>query len=401
MSKVKILYINSPKYDLITALHIEGLLKLKDVEIKFTSLGNYAPKKHILDYRDSIDFGKKADIVIIGSRYVCDLTFNNAKKIQKKKDVDSFLLTQAKDILLFWKIKSSNLLRIKIEGGDNSALGTDVFEYFKYDIIFKREMFIQSWSLKSLLYSLIRFKPSLWRNLKSHILIPFPNYHSMGNNSNFLNHLRNLIRNLIWLPYKKKVKIFNLGIEDRMIGSYNQFPQYELCCIMRAHTRDRIKFIDFLKSKKYPKMFLDYIPATDMDMQSMIDNGAAHPNFIKMKGIGFSNNKRYLNQINNSRASVSIPGGGFDTLRFWEILAQGSLLISKRVSLQMKNPLREGVHYLAFDTLDELNNIIEWIYKNPDKVDEIRKSGHEFALKNHTSKARAEYFLNEVKLFLQ
>lgn len=192
----------------------------------------------------------------------------------------------------------------------------------------------------------------------------------------------------------------NLGIEDRMIGDYKKFPKYELCCVMRAHTKDRRELIDFLNLKKYPKMFIDYIHPNDDDVKHMINEGAAHPDFIEMKGIGFSNNKRYFNQINDSRASISIPGGGFDTLRFWEILAQGSLLISKRIPLQMKNPLIEGKHYLAFDAFDELKKIIEWVYINPDKVDVIRKSGQKYALKHHTSKARAQYFLNEIKALM-
>ena len=124
--------------------------------------------------------------------------------------------------------------------------------------------------------------------------------------------------------------------------------------------------------------------------------GACHPALRGYDSIGIAHNENYYHQINNSRACISIPGGGFDTLRFWEILAQGSLLISKRISIVIPNAPIEGLHYLAFDTLEELRSIITFVINHPTEVDKIRFAGHNHALKFHTSEARKNLFLQSL-----
>lgn len=390
----KILYINSPKYDVITALHIEGLLKQPDIHLRFTSLGNYAPENRVLKKQDAIAFGiDEADILILGSRYVDHSTFGRSGN--KDNSEISWLLTRQNDDLdSFSHIKKRGLKRIRIEGGDESALGSNLVDFYRCNLIFKRELYLRTWSMLSLRYSLFPGSAGLWCALTAHKLIPFPYYHSMGNPANILLQARNLVRNAVWYYGQNRVKSFPFGIEDRMRGEFNRNPEYELCCMLRPHLAERKQLIDLLRQKDYPKMFLNQISSSKKDIQWMIDRGAAHPEAVKYGGIGFSRNESYLQQLNNSRASISIPGGGFDTLRFWEILGQGSLLISKRIAIEMPFPLKEGVHYVAFDTLDELEKILKWLYANPDDADKIRRSGHEFAMKHHTSDARAKYFLD-------
>lgn len=398
MSKLKILYVNSPKYDLITALHIEGLLKCEDVDVRFTSLGNYAPQQHVLDYDDAVLYGEnEADVLVMGSRYVRDLTLKQAQNIIRNRQADTLMFMQARDVELFWKIRANNLFRVMMDGGDCAALGTNISEYYSYDLIFKRELYFSSFSLSALKYSLLGGQAGLWNVLKSHQFLPYPYYHSMGNAAPFFIQFRNIFRNIAWNFQRNKVKPFPLGLENRMQGKFNEAPEYELCCIMRPHIEERKNLLDLLYKKKYPKMFLDPIYSNNEDVKWMVDRGAAHPVATKIGGIGFANNTRYFNQLNNSRISISIPGGGFDTLRFWEILGQGSLLISKRITIQMPNSFHEGIHYLAFDTLSELDDVLEWTYNHSNEVDRIRKAGHEYALNYHSSEARARYFIDEVR----
>lgn len=373
MSLLKILYINSPKYDITTALHIEGLLKMPGIDLRCTTLGNYAPAGKVLNKRDAIDFGnEEADVIVLGSRpYV---------------DVDTF-----------WQIRRKGHVRIKMEGGDESALSTRALEFYKFDWIFKRELYQTDWRFRSLHYSLLPGSDAgLWNVLKAHKIIPFPFYHSLGNPASVPAHVRNLARNIFWLYGRERVKPFPIGIEERMQGKFNPDPEYYLCCIMRPHIPARNQIIELLKQKAYPRMFLGMIPPSEEDIQWMVEHGACHPDAVKLGGSGFAQNRAYYRQLNNSRASISIPGAGFDTLRFWEILGQGSLLISKRIAIEMPYPLMEMEHYVAFDTLEELEDILDWLYKKPEEADNIRRRGYEYAREQHTSQARARYFLETI-----
>jgi len=195
---------------------------------------------------------------------------------------------------------------------------------------------------------------------------------------------------------KNRVHPFPMGLERRFQGQLKRTPQFELSCVMTPHLPDRAGLIQILKEKNYPRMFIGIIAPEKEDIRWMVEKGACHPDGADFGGVGFAQNRKYYEQLSNSRACISVPGGGFDTLRFWEILGMGSLLISKRVSLQMPHPLVEGEHYIAFDTADELNRIIEWLYRCPEEADRIRARGYTYARTHHTSLARARYFLEVI-----
>jgi hypothetical protein len=369
MPACKILYVNSPKYDLITALHIEGLQSVDNIELRCTTLGNYAQPDQVLPKWDAIDYGNhEADVVILGSRPFVD------------SDV-------------FWSIKGKNKIRVRMEGGDESALGIRLNDLFAYDFIFKREVYIRSRALKHLWGSLYPYNVGLWGELRAHPLLPFPFFHSMTNHNTCLHVGHNFLLHAI----KSRVHPFPIGLEKRIQGEFNPNPEFEFSCMITPHLTDRAELIEILKTMNCPRMFIGAIPPTDADVQWMVDHGACHPDAAKLRGAGFMQNHSYYEQIRNSRACISVPGGGFDTLRFWEILGQGSLLISKRVAIEMPYPLQEGVHYKAFDTKKEFINVLEWLYNKPEEADRIRRQGYDYALKYHTSHARAVYFVNVIR----
>lgn len=369
MPACKILYVNSPKYDLITALHIEGLQSIDNIELRCTTLGNYARPDQVLPKWDAIDYGNhEANVVVLGSRPFVD------------SDV-------------FWSIKGKNNIRVRMEGGDESALGIRLNDLFAYDFIFKRELYIRNRALKHLWGSLYPHNAGLWGELRAHPLVPFPFFHSMGNHNTWLHIGHNVVMQLI----KNRVYPFPMGLEKRFQSEFNYNPEFELSCMVTPHLDDRAELIELLNAMNYPRMFIGTIPPSDADVQWMVDNGVCHPDAAKLGGAGFMQNRSYYEQIRNSRACISLPGGGFDTLRFWEILGQGSLLISKRVAIELPYPLQECEHYMAFDTKEELESVLEWLYKKPEEADRIRRQGYDYAMKYHTSQARAEYFVNIIR----
>ena len=105
-------------------------------------------------------------------------------------------------------------------------------------------------------------------------------------------------------------------------------------------------------------------------------------------------NQAYLTWLNAHRASVSFPGAGFDTARFWEILASGALLLSKRISLDLPVPLIDGVHYVGFDSLDELDQAVEFALSDSSEVDAIRANRYAVAIGQYSTAAMARRLLN-------
>ncbi len=380
MKSIKILYFNSPKYDLITALHIEGLLKQNHIQIRFTDTGNYAPPDKVLNDSEIIDFANnEAEVIILGSR---------TRPLNNKID-------------LFWEINRNKQFFIKMEGGDESALDCSISEFFKFDLIFKREIFKTDWSFSSFCNSYIGGEIGLNKKVIAHKSQPFTHFHSLANNLPFPLHIRNILRNFVFLSNTGKVFPFLMGIEDRFIGQYNPKPKYMLNCIMRPHSKIRETILEKLNSNYGNKVYTKPVLPSKHDIEWMRERGAFSNDYYQSQkikdfnslGIGSAQNLKYLDLLNDSRATIAIPGGGFDTLRAWEALAQGSLLIAKKSTLVTPKRLIEGKHYLSFDNLDQLFEIIEWVFNNTDIVDAIRKKGQEYALKYHNSQARAENFL--------
>ena len=106
----------------------------------------------------------------------------------------------------------------------------------------------------------------------------------------------------------------------------------------------------------------------------------------------------YYEKLANSKASISLYGAGFDTLRYWEILASGACLFSQPVEqeIEIPNAFVPGEHYVAFNTPDELRDQIRTYLKNPDKLKEIQSNAFNWAKKHHTAISRAYQILSSV-----
>ena len=105
----------------------------------------------------------------------------------------------------------------------------------------------------------------------------------------------------------------------------------------------------------------------------------------------------YSDILNRSLASIDVPGLGWDCGRTWEILGSGALLIQVRSELLYCEKLTEDEHFIGFSNLEELAAILDEIRQRPQKYLEIRKAGYIHALRKHSSKARANYFLDIIE----
>jgi len=90
-------------------------------------------------------------------------------------------------------------------------------------------------------------------------------------------------------------------------------------------------------------------------------------------------------------------GSGFVSNRMFEGLGAGAFMLHQKVNKLMKvTGLRAGVHFAAFDSLEDLPSAIEYWMANPVERETIRQAGYRFAHKRHTFDVRVKELFTEI-----
>jgi hypothetical protein len=112
--------------------------------------------------------------------------------------------------------------------------------------------------------------------------------------------------------------------------------------------------------------------------------------FINTSGkIGWN---EYSKIINASKISLSLPGSGYDTFRYWEIPYYESALASPQLPIQIDNNFEDMHSAILFKNFKEFEEKTLTTLKTG-SWDEISKNGKRHFLKYHTTKNRAETLL--------
>ncbi|MFQ5929045.1 MAG: glycosyltransferase [Acidobacteriota bacterium] len=104
----------------------------------------------------------------------------------------------------------------------------------------------------------------------------------------------------------------------------------------------------------------------------------------------------YLEALHQSRIALSIGGKGFDTLRYWEIPACGSMLLSERPSISIPNDFEDNKTAVFFSTPEEFLDKLNFYSSREDSCHIVARAGHEFLIANHTTRHRGRFFLKTV-----
>ncbi|OGR89262.1 MAG: hypothetical protein A3A86_01995 [Elusimicrobia bacterium RIFCSPLOWO2_01_FULL_60_11] len=108
--------------------------------------------------------------------------------------------------------------------------------------------------------------------------------------------------------------------------------------------------------------------------------------------------KEYFEALASAKIALSFRGEGFDTLRYWEIPACGSFMVSEPPIIQIPENFKDGKHAVfCKPDLSDLTDKIDHFLKNEKEREDIARAGREHLLKYHTHRARAEYFIGKVK----
>jgi len=347
---MKILYINSPKYDYVNAALIEGLKKFNNVEIRFTTAGNWAPQKKVLYRWEAVEYGKKCDAVILGSnKYVDDELYRRI---------------------------NNHPLKIFIDGGDASYLNTSYKNLLMTDVIFKRELFEHKTGLAF-----------LSDRYHSHRLFKYHGWHSNKRRK----YSKLIIENILF--GRKKLYPFPCAIEDRFLRPYETPRTFLVSNTLMPNTAFRKKL---LNNPEIPRS--DFITGHSrlISPDGSMPSDETWQNLIMGKD-EIIDNSDFYDHLNKSFASIIAPGGGFDSLRMWESLASGCLILSPTISQLMDKKFIAGKHYIRINEHTNFKALKTDLKAKKEYYETIRQNGHEHAMKWHTTKARAQFFLEKIK----
>ena len=120
------------------------------------------------------------------------------------------------------------------------------------------------------------------------------------------------------------------------------------------------------------------------------------------KGNSFRTYKKrgnfYFEELKRCKINLNLRGGGWDTLRFWEVPAVNSFMLSQKLDIVIPNEFTDGVNIAFFEY--DFSNFYEKIdfYLENDAVREkIAVAGHQHLCKYHTDIARAESIIKIIK----
>lgn len=106
----------------------------------------------------------------------------------------------------------------------------------------------------------------------------------------------------------------------------------------------------------------------------------------------------YLEELAACKIVLNFRGGGWDTMRYWEVPATGSFMISQKPQISIPDNFEDGKH-LAWcsDSLGDLTDKIDYYLKHTDEREAMAAQAKAHLNKYHLNTARAQRLLDIVK----
>jgi len=357
---MKILYLTYPRHDYLADQIYTGLCKLLGWE-NVTDFP-YKPYYHDAAYR--------VPSVPQNQGRLYELKEIIAKLERKEYDLLVLSTSRKETVEAFENIWQKVDLppRVLIDGDDHPNIREDLFTRFQLSLYFKREYqlswvkgsFIMGWAAK-------------WR--------------AFGKN-------RKLYQRTFPLSFSVNLEtVPQLGEMEKDV---------DLSFVGLISNRRRIKAVDFLKTVRDIR-FEGWVYAEPTDRKSKL----ALTNFSilkeKMKGdpqipevergVKLSYNE-YFNLLRRSKFALSIAGSGFDTLRYWEIVAAKVLLISERPFIFIQNNFEHKKHVLfCRSDFRDVPDLVKTYSRDDAAREQIVEAAYQHLLRFHTCEQRAMQFL--------
>ena len=102
----------------------------------------------------------------------------------------------------------------------------------------------------------------------------------------------------------------------------------------------------------------------------------------------------YFKALNRTRIVLNLRGAGFDTLRYWEVPASGSLLLSEEPTIGIPDDFTNGKNAVfCGNDLSDMTSLIDHYLTHEDEALDIAREGQKHLLAHHTHRHRAEFIL--------
>lgn len=108
----------------------------------------------------------------------------------------------------------------------------------------------------------------------------------------------------------------------------------------------------------------------------------------------------YLERIRATRIGMNCFGFGFDTVRYWELPAQGCMLFSERPPIRIPNNFRDGTEAVFFDDVEDFERKLVHYISHPEESLAIAQAGYDCLKRYHSGAARARQLLGWIRFFI-
>lgn len=103
----------------------------------------------------------------------------------------------------------------------------------------------------------------------------------------------------------------------------------------------------------------------------------------------------YYDLLARSKMALCVRGGGYDTLRYWEVPATHTLLLAEQPDIEIPDNFVHGEQALFFKPdLSNLADLVQTYANDERRCKEMARKGHEQLLRYHTCERRAAYLLD-------
>jgi hypothetical protein len=110
----------------------------------------------------------------------------------------------------------------------------------------------------------------------------------------------------------------------------------------------------------------------------------------------------YLQELAACKIILNFRGGGWDTLRYWEVPAVGSLLISQKPGIRIPHDFVPNVSAVYVE--DDLSDLIDrcnYYLKHENLRKKIATAGRQHLMQYHTDIARADNLLHHLRRLIK
>ena len=109
----------------------------------------------------------------------------------------------------------------------------------------------------------------------------------------------------------------------------------------------------------------------------------------------------YFEELKRCKITINIQGNGWDTLRFWEVPALSTFMLSQKLDIVIPNDFTDGENIALFSKdLSDMLEKIDYYLENESERENIANKSFQHLTKFHTDIARAKYIIEKIKTII-